>query len=201
LAAVIPRAIIREIRPIQPASMAAEATSGAAGAQPILGEAEEAVTEAAAAVAINAASAEKPRHMIRPNRTILDSFQFASLHGPVWNHLKSGFFLLRRITILNIDGCASPKGSSVFMIVCSCNVLSDHDVRDAVNTSEDLPRNAKQLYGCLGCSAECGRCARTIKTIIDEALGACAETCRSGCPHSRTGKDAHVHDEFSLAAS
>ena len=48
------------------------------------------------------------------------------------------------------------------------------------------PRHAKQIYGCLGCSAECGRCARTIKTIIDEALGACAKACCSGCPHSHT---------------
>jgi bacterioferritin-associated ferredoxin len=60
------------------------------------------------------------------------------------------------------------------MIVCSCNILSDHDVRSAVRASEDLPRNAKQVYGCLGCSAECGRCARTIKTIIDQALDLCA---------------------------
>jgi bacterioferritin-associated ferredoxin len=65
---------------------------------------------------------------------------------------------------------------SVFMIVCYCNVLSDHDVRDAVRASEDLPRNAKQVFGCLGCSAECGRCARTIKTIIDQAVGLCAST-------------------------
>ena len=57
------------------------------------------------------------------------------------------------------------------MIVCSCNVLSDHDVRSAVESAQDLPRNAKQIYGCLGCSAECGRCARTIKTIIEKALG------------------------------
>jgi bacterioferritin-associated ferredoxin len=56
------------------------------------------------------------------------------------------------------------------MIVCSCNILSDQDVRSAVRASEDLSCNAKQVYGCLGCSAECGRCARTIKTIIDQAL-------------------------------
>ena len=73
------------------------------------------------------------------------------------------------------------------MIVCSCNVLSDHDVRSAVHGAEDLPRNPKQLYGCLGCSAECGRCARTIKSILDEALGACAKACCSGCPHSQAG--------------
>jgi bacterioferritin-associated ferredoxin len=85
-----------------------------------------------------------------------------------------------------------------FMIVCSCNVLTDHDVRDAVSAADDLPRNAKQIYGCLGCSAECGRCARTIKTIIDEALGACAKACCSGCPHSRT--DASADGEFALGA-
>jgi bacterioferritin-associated ferredoxin len=92
-------------------------------------------------------------------------------------------------------------GLAVFMIVCSCNVITDHDVRSAVSAAEDLPRNAKQIYGCLGCSAECGRCARTIKTIIDEALGACAKACCSGCPHSQAGTDAPALVEFSLAAS
>jgi bacterioferritin-associated ferredoxin len=75
------------------------------------------------------------------------------------------------------------------MIVCSCNVLSDHDVRSAVTAADALPRTARQVYGCLGCSAECGRCARTIKRILDEALGACAKACCSGCPHSQ----AHGH--------
>ncbi len=87
------------------------------------------------------------------------------------------------------------------MIVCSCNVLSDHDVRHAVKGSEQLPRNAKQIFGCLGCSAECGRCARTIKTIIDEALGACAVACQTGCPHREHVAEPDVHAEFALAAS
>jgi bacterioferritin-associated ferredoxin len=87
------------------------------------------------------------------------------------------------------------------MIVCSCNVLTDHDVRDAVNGAEDLPRNAKQIYGCLGCSAECGRCARTIKTIIEEALGACAKACCTGCPHSQAHADSLGHDQAALAAA
>ncbi len=90
------------------------------------------------------------------------------------------------------------------MIVCSCNVITDHDVRSAVSAAENLPRNAKQIYGCLGCSAECGRCARTIKTIIDEALGACAKSCCSGCPHSQAHGQAkphhHEHVEFPLDA-
>jgi bacterioferritin-associated ferredoxin len=115
--------------------------------------------------------------------------------------LEKRFFLLRPITIFNIDNAASPKGISVFMIVCSCNVLSDDDVRNAVNASDDLPRNPKQLYGCLGCSAECGRCARTIKTIIDDALGACAVACQSGCPHRRTSAEPQLEAGFAFAAS
>jgi bacterioferritin-associated ferredoxin len=87
------------------------------------------------------------------------------------------------------------------MIVCSCNVISDHDVRTAVSAAQDLPRSAKQIYGCLGCSAECGRCARSLKTIIDEALGACAKACQSGCPHSQAGAEPHTHAKFDLAAS
>ena len=63
------------------------------------------------------------------------------------------------------------------MIVCSCNVLSDNDVRNAV--SAGVTRHPKQVYGCLGCSAECGRCARTIKTIVGGALLSWA-TCREG---------------------
>jgi len=61
------------------------------------------------------------------------------------------------------------------MIVCSCNVISDHDVRSAIGASRDPPRNAKQIWECLGRNAECGRCAPTIKTIVYEALRACAK--------------------------
>jgi bacterioferritin-associated ferredoxin len=64
------------------------------------------------------------------------------------------------------------------MIVCSCNVLSDTQVRTAVSTA--APRSAGQVYGCLGCSAQCGRCARTIRKIMDEALLAAA-ACPAGC--------------------
>jgi bacterioferritin-associated ferredoxin len=60
------------------------------------------------------------------------------------------------------------------MIVCSCNVLSDHDVRSTLAASERTPRTTCQVYHCLGCSAQCGRCARTIRRIMDEALVAAA---------------------------
>jgi bacterioferritin-associated ferredoxin len=62
------------------------------------------------------------------------------------------------------------------MIVCSCNVLSDRDVRATLAKPESAPRTTCQVYRCLGCSAQCGRCARTIRQIMDEALAA-------GSPH------------------
>lgn len=80
------------------------------------------------------------------------------------------------------------------MIVCSCNVITDHDVRSAV-TGKNFPRTAGQVYGCLGCSAQCGRCARTIKKIMDEALGPCLKACCSGCPHADHAEAAHNHEQ------
>jgi bacterioferritin-associated ferredoxin len=106
---------------------------------------------------------------------------------------------LRPRSYFNIDQDASPKVSRVFMIVCSCNVLSDHDVRNAVNAADDVLRHAKHVYDCLGCSAECGRCARTIKTIINDALGSCAQACHAGCPHSLNSSEQPAF-EFALAA-
>ena len=54
------------------------------------------------------------------------------------------------------------------MIVCSCNVLSDHALRTAVAGTEK-PSRVSQMYACLGCKVQCGRCARAIRRIIDEA--------------------------------
>lgn len=71
------------------------------------------------------------------------------------------------------------------MIVCSCNVLTDRDVR-AVLAGEQAVRTTGEVYTCLGCSAQCGRCARTIRRIMDEALvaagsadSACAPCCHA----------------------
>jgi bacterioferritin-associated ferredoxin len=67
------------------------------------------------------------------------------------------------------------------MIVCSCNVLTEQAVRSAVKTA--APRTTGQVYGCLGCSAQCGRCARSIRKIMDEALvGAAIGTAPGACP-------------------
>ena len=67
------------------------------------------------------------------------------------------------------------------MIVCSCNVSSDRDVRSAIDSAPARPATANQVYGCLGCSPQCGRCARTIRRIMDESLGCCREP--EACAH------------------
>jgi bacterioferritin-associated ferredoxin len=66
------------------------------------------------------------------------------------------------------------------MIICSCNILSDGDVRACLNPGADCPRTPAEVYRCLGCSPECGHCARTIRAIMDHALAG-AEACTRGC--------------------
>ena len=56
------------------------------------------------------------------------------------------------------------------MIVCSCNVLSDREIRNVATAAQVQPLSAHQVYGCLGCNMRCGRCARTVKQILSEAL-------------------------------
>ena len=68
------------------------------------------------------------------------------------------------------------------MIVCSCNVLSDGDVKSCLTPGPGCPRTPAQVYRCLGCSPNCGRCVRTIRAIMDKALAdAGADACRRGC--------------------
>ena len=67
------------------------------------------------------------------------------------------------------------------MIICSCNVLSDHDVR-TVLTAARTPTTTGQVYGCLGCSSQCGRCAPTIRRIMDEAIAGACDADHQGHP-------------------
>lgn len=66
------------------------------------------------------------------------------------------------------------------MIVCSCNVVSDRQVIDAVSASQGM-RTPSEVYRCLGCAPQCGRCARTIRALMDQVqnhdCGHCAEEC------------------------
>ena len=56
------------------------------------------------------------------------------------------------------------------MIVCSCNVLSDGDVKACLRAGPDCPRTPAQVIVRLGCSPNCGRCVRTIRSIMEQAL-------------------------------
>jgi bacterioferritin-associated ferredoxin len=53
------------------------------------------------------------------------------------------------------------------MIVCSCNAFSDHQVWSAVAKASRRPRMS-QIYDDLGSSPQCGRCAHTIKRIMEQ---------------------------------
>ena len=55
------------------------------------------------------------------------------------------------------------------MIICSCNVLSERDVRSVLD-SAGATSGAAQVYVRLGCRPQCGRCARTIRHLIGDAL-------------------------------
>jgi bacterioferritin-associated ferredoxin len=67
------------------------------------------------------------------------------------------------------------------VIVCSCNVLSDGDVRRCLDPGPDCPLTPAQVYRCLGCRPECGHCARTIRAIMDQALAAANDAHAVGC--------------------
>src|SRR5438552_3700362 len=54
------------------------------------------------------------------------------------------------------------------MIICSCNALSDLQVRDVLSASGVLPQTAGEVQRRLGCRAQCGCCARTLKAVIEE---------------------------------
>jgi bacterioferritin-associated ferredoxin len=54
------------------------------------------------------------------------------------------------------------------MIVCSCNVLTELEIRASIATLTG-PRRVCDVYASLGCAAKCGGCAGTICALISEA--------------------------------
>ena len=60
------------------------------------------------------------------------------------------------------------------MIVCSCNVFSDAEVKSAMARNDEPPR-ISQVYASLGCKAKCGRCVQTVKAILDNCFRKPAE--------------------------
>ncbi len=63
------------------------------------------------------------------------------------------------------------------MIVCSCNCLTEAQVRESCMRPEGAARSTFEVYKCLGCSPKCGTCARTIRKIMDETLGRGCNAC------------------------
>ena len=65
------------------------------------------------------------------------------------------------------------------MIVCSCNVFSDQQVRSTLAEATQQLRMS-QIYDCLGSGAGCGRCAHTIKQIMSGKLRSGVSVMSSG---------------------
>lgn len=64
------------------------------------------------------------------------------------------------------------------MYVCSCNVFTDTDVRAVAGMAVTV----SQVYRTLGCQAQCGCCARTIKRLLDECRHEAGCGCDTICP-------------------
>ena|SRR5437660_3384292 len=71
-----------------------------------------------------------------------------------------------RIRMIEID---NELREPAVMIICSCNVFSDGDVR-ALIEAQPPAAGIAQIFRGLGHEPQCGPCARTIRKIMDEAL-------------------------------
>nr|WP_137046563.1 (2Fe-2S)-binding protein [Pseudolabrys sp. FHR47] len=68
------------------------------------------------------------------------------------------------------------------MIICSCNVLSDHDVRAALVGLPAKPQSPTDVHVCLGCQVKCGRCVNSIRQILTDAVDSCVGRYANGMP-------------------
>ena len=76
------------------------------------------------------------------------------------------------------------------MIVCSCNVFSDQQLRSTVAKATRRLRMS-QVYDYLGGSPQCGRCAHTIKRIM-EKIPANASPRQREVPSAFVGKSTQL---------
>jgi bacterioferritin-associated ferredoxin len=77
------------------------------------------------------------------------------------------------------------------MIICQCNVLSEKQVLDILTANPvTSTSSAAQVYGCLGCKPECGRCVKEVKRLIREHNLSCELACKL-CPagHAEPAND------------
>jgi bacterioferritin-associated ferredoxin len=54
------------------------------------------------------------------------------------------------------------------MIVCVCNAITEHEVRELAHKGAHTPEAA---YEKLGCEPQCGCCLDYAQEVIDEELG------------------------------
>ncbi len=54
------------------------------------------------------------------------------------------------------------------MIVCICNAITEHELREAAGRGARTPEAA---YSKLGCEPQCGCCLDYAQEIIDQELG------------------------------
>ena len=54
------------------------------------------------------------------------------------------------------------------MIVCSCNALSDRTIESLSDRAGSCPRRVSDVFEKCGCRPQCGRCAVTIRRLLDE---------------------------------
>ncbi|WP_082613945.1 (2Fe-2S)-binding protein [Mycobacterium sp. Root265] len=66
------------------------------------------------------------------------------------------------------------------MFVCLCNGITSHEVADAVDGGA---ATTKQVALACGAGADCGRCRRTVRAII-ESRGAGRGTTTAGPPRN-----------------
>lgn len=67
------------------------------------------------------------------------------------------------------------------MIICSCNVISDHAIRAVVDRTLGMSHPAHEIYRSVGYVPDCGRCARSVKQVIKHALGEALDASRAAC--------------------
>jgi bacterioferritin-associated ferredoxin len=54
------------------------------------------------------------------------------------------------------------------MIVCSCNLLTESEIRDALSRP-DGPCRVRDVYESCGCAPVCGGCAGAIAKLLEDA--------------------------------
>jgi bacterioferritin-associated ferredoxin len=57
--------------------------------------------------------------------------------------------------------------SSAVMIICMCNRISDGAAREVACSG--LCRSVADIYRCMGCRVQCGKCVPEMRRLFDEA--------------------------------